>query len=104
MKLVFVWVAVVMFMGMVVVVGKVIAVWFVVGKVIVVWFVVGKIIVVVVVIVVIVVLWFGLDYPFLKISCVFGEETERNSYFFLRKGLFYVHGLLYFCGVYCTMP
>lgn len=100
-KLVFVWVAVVMFMGMVVVVGKVIVVWFVVGKVIAVWFVVGKVIVVVVVIVV---LWLGLDYPFLKISCVFGEETERNSYFFLRKGLFYVHGLLYFCGVYCTMP
>ncbi|MBQ7698508.1 MAG: hypothetical protein IJT35_08015 [Paludibacteraceae bacterium] len=81
MKLVFVWVAVVMFMGMVVVVGKVI-----------------------VVVVVIVVLWLGLDYPFLKISCVFGEETERNSYFFLRKGLFSVCGLLYFCGVYCTMP
>ena len=80
-----------------VVVGKVIVVWFVVGKVIVVWLVVGK------VIVVIVVLWFGLDYPFLKISCVFGEETERNSYFFLRKGLLYVCGLLYFCGVNCTM-
>jgi len=120
-KRVFVRVAVAMFMGMVVAIGKVIAVWFVVGKVIVVWFMVGKVIAVwlvvgkvivvwfvvgkvIVVVVVIVVLWFGLDYPFLKISCVFGEETERNSYFFLRKGLFYVCGLLYFCGVYCTMP
>ena len=46
----------------------------------------------------------SLNLPILKKSNVFYGKNEEIYNLFLRKGIFYIQVLLYFCGVYYSMP
>jgi hypothetical protein len=46
----------------------------------------------------------SLNLPILKKSNVFYGKNEEIYNLFLRKGIFYIQVLLYFCGVYYSVP